>query len=346
MLQRQTQEIVNRYARDYASNHIHNLAALIADAETGEVLAYAGNVTFKADARKGNQVDIITSPRSTGSILKPFLYAAMLHDGLLLPGTLVSDVPLNLNGFSPQNYNKTFYGAVPAHRAIERSLNVPLVRMLSAYNTGRFMSLLKKAGMTTLRFSEEHYGASLILGGAEGTLWDLTGMYASLRVRSHITGLTTGGMTRADIHPLTPYPAPPADPVRSVADKRLTDKPFLSAASIWFAFEAMSALNRPEEEADWQQFGSMKQVAWKTGTSYGGRGRLGDRDNPALYGRRMGGQRFGRRPAGTDRRGQCRSRPLRPVLAPSGKRLVRHALRRTPPDGHLPSQRAQGIRYL
>ena len=271
MLQRQTQEIVNRYARDYASNHIHNLAALIADAETGEVLAYAGNVTFKADARKGNQVDIITSPRSTGSILKPFLYAAMLHDGLLLPGTLVSDVPLNLNGFSPQNYNKTFYGAVPAHRAIERSLNVPLVRMLSAYNTGRFMSLLKKAGMTTLRFSEEHYGASLILGGAEGTLWDPTGMYASLaRTLAHYRTYN-GRYDPADIHPLTPYPAPPADPVRSVADKRLTDKPFLSAASIWFAFEAMSALNRPEEEADWQQFGSMKQVAWKTGTSYGGR---------------------------------------------------------------------------
>ena len=271
MLQRQTQEIVNRYARDYASNHIHNLAALIADAETGEVLAYAGNVTFKADARKGNQVDIITSPRSTGSILKPFLYAAMLHDGQLLPGTLVSDVPLNLNGFSPQNYNKTFYGAVPAHRAIERSLNVPLVRMLSAYNTGRFMSLLKKAGMTTLRFSEEHYGASLILGGAEGTLWDLTGMYASLaRTLAHYRTYN-GRYDPADIHPLTPYPAPPADPVRSVADKRLTDKPFISAASIWFAFEAMSALNRPEEEADWQQFGSMKQVAWKTGTSYGGR---------------------------------------------------------------------------
>ena len=262
MLQRQTQEIVNRYARDYASNHIHNLAALIADAETGEVLA---------DARKGNQVDIITSPRSTGSILKPFLYAAMLHDGQLLPGTLVSDVPLNLNGFSPQNYNKTFYGAVPAHRAIERSLNVPLVRMLSAYNTGRFMSLLKKAGMTTLRFSEEHYGASLILGGAEGTLWDLTGMYASLaRTLAHYRTYN-GRYDPADIHPLTPFPAPPADPVRSVADKRLTDKPFLSAASIWFAFEAMSALNRPEEEADWQQFGSMKQVAWKTGTSYGGR---------------------------------------------------------------------------
>ena len=195
----------------------------------------------------------------------------MLHNRQLLPGTLVPDVPLNLNGFSPQNYNKTFYGAVPAHRAIERSLNVPLVRMLSTYNTGRFMSLLKKMGMTTLRFSEEHYGASLILGGAEGTLWDLTGMYASLaRTLAHYR-IYNGRYNPADIHPLTPFPASPTDPVRSVTDKRLTDKPLLSAASIWFTFEAMSALNRPEEEADWQQFGSMKQVAWKTGTSYGGR---------------------------------------------------------------------------
>mgnify|MGYP002301116451 CR=1 FL=1 len=344
MLQRQTQEIVNRYARDYASNHIHNLAALIADAETGEVLAYAGNVTFKADARKGNQVDIITSPRSTGSILKPFLYAAMLHDGQLLPGTLVSDVPLNLNGFSPQNYNKTFYGAVPAHRAIERSLNVPLVRMLSAYNTGRFMSLLKKAGMTTLRFSEEHYGASLILGGAEGTLWDLTGMYASLaRTLAHYRTYN-GRYDPADIHPLTPYPAPPADPLgrrqktygQAVPLRRLhlvrlrsdvgAEPPRRGGGLAAVRLHEAGGLENGDE-------------LWRTG-------RLGDRDNPALYGRRMGGQRFGRRPAGTDRRGQCRSRPLRPVLAPSGKRLVRHALRRTPPDGHLPSQRAQGIRYL
>ena len=184
MLQRQTQEIVNRYARDYASNHIHNLAALIADAETGEVLAYAGNVTFKADARKGNQVDIITSPRSTGSILEALSLCRHAARRATAPRHARFRRSLNLNGFSPQNYNKTFYGAVPAHRAIERSLNVPLVRMLSAYNTGRFMSLLKKAGMTTLRFSEEHYGASLILGGAEGTLWGphrhvcFTGAYA------------------------------------------------------------------------------------------------------------------------------------------------------------------------
>lgn len=271
MLQRQTQDIVNRYAREYSSNYIHNLAAIIADVETGEVLAYAGNATFKADQRKGNQVDIITSPRSTGSILKPFLYAAMLQNGQLLPNMLVSDVPLNINGFMPQNYNKTFYGAVPAHQAIERSLNVPLVRMLSVYNTGRFMSLLKSYGMTTLRFSEDHYGASLILGGAEGSLWDMSGMYASMaRVLSHYR--TYNGRYRPDdIHPLTPIHPEEEAPIKSIADKRLTDRPILSAASLWFTFEAMSALNRPEEEADWQQFNSMKKIAWKTGTSYGGR---------------------------------------------------------------------------
>ena len=286
-LQKQTQELVNRYALEYSSNHIHNLAAIIADVETGEVLAYAGNASFKADEKRGNQVDVITSPRSTGSILKPFLYAGMLHDGQILPSTLVSDVPLNINGFMPQNYNKTFNGAVPAHRAIERSLNVPLVRMLSQYNTGRFMTLLKALGMTTLRFSEEHYGASLILGGAEGTFWDLSGMYASLsRVLTHYR-LYNGRYNPGDIHPLTALPyaggagtggsgkggsrTAPTGAIQSIADPRLTDKPLLSAASIWFTYEAMSALNRPEEEADWQQFESMKQIAWKTGTSYGGR---------------------------------------------------------------------------
>ena len=271
-LQQQVQRLVNRYVADYRSNHIYNVAALVADVESGKILAYVGNVTDQnMTTGHGYQVDVITSPRSTGSVLKPFLYAAMLNDGLILPETLIADTPLNINGFTPQNFNKTFYGAVPAHVAIERSLNVPLVRMLSQYNTGRFMSLLKRLGMTTLRFSEDHYGASLILGGAEGSLWDLSGMYASLaRMLSHYRSYN-GRYDRSDIHPLTPYPIEEKKPIRSVTDTRLADESLLSYASLWFMFEAMSGLNRPEEEADWQQFSSMKQVAWKTGTSYGGR---------------------------------------------------------------------------
>ena len=270
ILQRQVQALVNRYAADYRSNYIYNAAALVADVETGKVLAYAGNVT-DAPSTEGYQVDLITSPRSTGSLLKPFLYAGMLNDGLILPSTLIADTPLNINGFTPQNFNKTFYGAVPAHTAIERSLNVPLVRMLSQYNTGRFMTLLKQLGMTTLHFSEDHYGASLILGGAEGTLWDLCGMYASLARQLNHYHPYNGRYNPQDIHPLTTQAFPRSDSIPHIFDKRLKDASFLSNASVWFTFEAMSELNRPEEEMDWQQFSSMKRIAWKTGTSFGGR---------------------------------------------------------------------------
>ena len=270
-LQRIANEIVDRYAQTYKSNHIYNLAAIVAEVESGRVLAYVGNASIDNISGRGEQVDIITSPRSTGSVLKPFLYAAMLNEGFLLPSTLLNDTPLNINGFTPQNFNRSYYGAVPAHVAIERSLNVPLVRMLSDYNTGRFMELLKKLGMTTLRFSESHYGASLILGGAEGTLWDLAGMYGSMaRVLGHYHAYN-GRYNPADIHALTPFMTPTEKPIESISDPRLSDQSPLSHAALWFTAEALSALNRPEEEADWQQFNSMKKIAWKTGTSYGSR---------------------------------------------------------------------------
>ncbi len=269
-LQRQVQSLINQYATDYRSNYINNAAALVADIETGEIQAYAGNIT-DAPWVEGCQVDLITSPRSTGSLLKPFLYAAMLNDGMILPSTLIADIPLNINGFTPQNFNRTFYGAVPAHVAIERSLNVPLVRMLSQYNTGRFMTLLKQLRMTTLRFSEDHYGASLILGGAEGSLWDMCGMYASLARQLNHYRLYNGRYNPMDIRPLTTHTYTRPDSIKNIFDKRLKNTSILSYASIWFTLEAMSELNRPEEEADWQQFSSMKRIAWKTGTSYGGR---------------------------------------------------------------------------
>lgn len=270
-LQRLAADRVGSHAATYASaNRIFNAAALIAEVETGRVLAYVGNVSDPEGKTHGHAVDIITSPRSSGSILKPFLYAGMLNDGLITPGTLVADTPLRLGGFSPQNYNRTYYGAVPASLAVTRSLNVPLVRMLSMYNTGRFMELLDSLGMTTLRFNESHYGASIILGGAECTLWDICGMYASMgRTLAHFNRYD-GRYHRGDIRPLTLSPVGSAllDPL----DERLAEEPpVLSASSVWLTLESMSALSRPEEEAEWQQFASMKRVAWKTGTSHGGR---------------------------------------------------------------------------
>lgn len=260
-LQNLTQDIADRYSARYKANYISDIAILVADVETGNVLAYVGN---SSQPTPTSQVDNIQGPRSTGSLLKPILYAAMLSSGEITPGMLFSDTPLNLNGFTPMNFSKTYRGVVPADEAVTRSLNVPLVRMLSQYGTGRFMTVLRWLGMTTLRFDEDHYGASIILGGAEGTLWDMTGMYASLsRTLGHFEGYGHR-YDKQDIHPLRLTSTDAPEPQLS-SDSRL------NAASIWQAYEAMSALNRPEEEADWQNFSTMKRVAWKTGTSWGAR---------------------------------------------------------------------------
>ncbi|HNX06478.1 MAG TPA: penicillin-binding protein 1C [Bacteroidales bacterium] len=258
--------IVERYHEKHAANKVHNAAVLVLEVETCKVLAYVGNTKATNHAEYGCQVDIITSPRSTGSILKPFLYAAMINDGQLLPAALVPDIPVQLGGFIPENYNLTYDGAVPAKRALSRSLNVPAVKMLQSYGINRFNYVLKKIGLTTLRKPPSHYGLSIILGGAEATLWDMSGAYASMaRTLNHYQPYDS----RYDKEDFRP----PVYIFQDVKKKRPgTEKSsVLSASSIWFTFEAMNEVSRPDEDMEWQQFSSSAKIAWKTGTSYGSR---------------------------------------------------------------------------
>lgn len=238
-LQRLAQRLVNDYSARYRlSNHLENMALVVLEVETGQPVVYVGNTTDSRAA--ASQVDVVQSERSPGSTLKPFLYAAMMSSGEITPRQLISDTPLTINGFTPSNFNKGFSGAVHADDAVIQSLNVPLVRMLSLHTTSRFMEDLKWLGMSTLHYSEDHYGASLVLGGAEVKLWDLCRMYRKLARKLYY------------------------DEPDSPSDR-------LSKPAIWHMFKAMSQLNRPEEEAQWTQFKSMKNIAWKTGTSWGGR---------------------------------------------------------------------------
>ncbi|RPH95962.1 MAG: penicillin-binding protein 1C, partial [Calditrichaeota bacterium] len=178
-LQKRCSSVLNRRMKGLLANSIGNAAALVLDLSNGAALVYLGNVT-NDDPQHHPQVDIITSPRSTGSLLKPFLYAGMLESGEILPTTLVPDIPTQMGSFAPKNYNRGYEGAVPAFRALARSLNVPAVRMLHLYGVDRFYDLLLSIGLTTLFRPAKEYGLSLILGGAEGTLWDLTAAYAYL----------------------------------------------------------------------------------------------------------------------------------------------------------------------
>ena len=272
-LQQRAQQIVDNYGSStLKANKINNAAVLVADIQTGETLAYIGNITPSSSDKEmndGRSVDIITSRRSTGSIIKPILYGALLSEGQLLPNTLILDTPLSISGFTPTNYNKTFNGVVSARSAIERSLNVPIVRMLTLYNSNRFLHLLRSMGITTLDRSADNYGATLILGGAESTLWEMGSIYASL-ARSLQTYNAKGHYSTTDMLPLTITPSTDNSLLPSNLDKPSNICP-LSPSSIWFMLEAMSGVNRPEEEASWQEFSTMKQVAWKTGTSYGNR---------------------------------------------------------------------------
>ncbi|MDR1055249.1 MAG: penicillin-binding protein 1C [Prevotellaceae bacterium] len=266
-LQERVNNIVERYNQDFKANKINSIAVLVLDVETGKTLAYVGNAYDPNDEINGSSVDIITAPRSTGSILKPFLYAAMLDEGELLPNMLIMDIPLYIAGFSPNNYNKTFDGAVPAHRVLERSLNVPSVRMLYDYNIEKFYVLLKKMGMTTLRHHSMHYGLSLILGGAEGTLWDITAIYANMARTVNHYPKYYGEYNMYDWHKAYYLQQQESEYQKT----RLSNVPVISAAAIWQTITALAEVNRPEEESSWKVFSSSRRIAWKTGTSYGNR---------------------------------------------------------------------------
>jgi penicillin-binding protein 1C len=261
-LQERVNDIIENHHRILRSNEIHNACALVLDVNTGNVLAYVGNTSNQGKTEYEGDVDIVNAPRSTGSILKPFLFASMLNDGELLPGTLIPDIPTQIAGYVPQNYNMTFDGAVPAKRALARSLNIPAVRMLQNYGIEKFNHSLKKIGMTTLTFSPDHYGLSVILGGAEGKIWDIGGMYASMaRTLNHYTKYN-GKYDTDDFHS-------PRYISKEATDPDLSNTTPLNAASIYYTFEAMVEVSRPDEDASWKQYTSATKVAWKTGTSFG-----------------------------------------------------------------------------
>lgn len=263
VIQERAVDIINSHQKELAGNFIFNTAALIVEVPTGEVLAYIGNGTDEELSDHGGNVDIVRSLRSTGSILKPFLYAAMQESGELLPNTLVPDIPTRFPGFAPRNFDQSFSGAVPAGQALSQSLNIPAVGMLQKFTPERFLEILKYTGFTTFNKSADHYGLSLILGGGETSLWELTGAYASM---SRILGRfnTEKRYLKNDYHP--PVLIRRNDNSAEVAEET---RPWLTASSIWLTYEALRKVNRPETETGWQYLASAPEIAWKTGTSYG-----------------------------------------------------------------------------
>jgi penicillin-binding protein 1C len=179
-LQTEVNKIIHLHAEKLELQGVHNIAALVINNNTFQVKSYIGNSSNRQTGSQGHAIDLIHKPRSSGSTLKPFLFANMIEAGEILPETLVADVPVRYSGFRPQNYDRSYRGAVRAKEALAKSLNIPAANMLSQYGVGRFQANLKAMGMTSLHRNAKNYGLTLILGGAEGTLWDITSLYANL----------------------------------------------------------------------------------------------------------------------------------------------------------------------
>ena len=242
-IQIRAEALVARHVSRLRQRGIHNGFALIADTKTGAVRAYVGSENFT-----DSHVDGIRAPRSSGSLLKPFLYALSMDAGLILPQSKIRDVPTYYGSFSPHNSSRTFQGLVSAHDALILSANVPAVRLLYEYGLVAFYERLRAAGLTTLFRTPNDYGLPLVLGGAEVTGWDMAVLFR---------GLGNGGV----FQPLHINPA----------DRPFEPAPLLSRGACYLVLNKLRDLSRPGIEFYWHQFQNQWPIAWKTGTSYGHR---------------------------------------------------------------------------
>mgnify|MGYP000539564633 CR=1 FL=1 len=261
-LQSKVNSIVKNHYKELKQNEIHNMCVLVLDVETRKVLAYVGNTP--TDETHQKDVNIIHKNRSTGSILKPLLFAGMLDGGELLPTTIVADVPTQIASYHPQNFNMKYDGAVSASKALSRSLNVPAVRMLQQFGLNRFHDYLKEMQLEGVRFHSDHYGLSLILGGAECNLWDLCKTYAAFSGTINNYDKTYGDYFSKEF----------CEPSFLKNEKvdfgiRSKEKNIFDAGSIYLTYKALQEVNRPEGNENWEFFDSSKKIAWKTGTSFG-----------------------------------------------------------------------------
>jgi len=246
-LQEQVSLVVENHKENLSASEIQNIAVLVVEVESGNVKAYVGNTHDKYNGYS-NQVDIIQSKRSSGSILKPFLYSSMLQEGQLLPKTLLDDTPMDIT----ENYSKNYSGVVPADEALAASLNIPAVHMLEKYSVAKFHHRLKEFGFTTFTQTPKYYGLSLIVGGGEVTLWELAAAYRNLAYCS--------------IHP-TKFIFNQKIRYLNSQQRQITKFP-IGPESAYLTIQALQNVARPDSETGWQVYSS-KNIAWKTGTSHG-----------------------------------------------------------------------------
>ncbi|WP_244512097.1 penicillin-binding protein 1C [Bosea robiniae] len=217
-----------------------SIAILAVDNETGEIRASVGGVDYFAAERAGS-LDLTRALRSPGSALKPFIYALAFDSGIAHPETMLEDRPARYGIYIPENFDMTFQGMVSARKALQFSLNVPAVELLSALGPQRFLSRLRDAGISiAMPRDSAAPGLAVGLGGVGITLQDLTRAYV---------GLARGG----EMLPLRfRQQATPSGPAPRLVEP----------VAAWYVADTLLGAPPPLNAVP-------GRIAYKTGTSYG-----------------------------------------------------------------------------
>ncbi len=155
-----------------------SIALMIADHQSGEILASVGSAGYD-DTRREGFVDMTRALRSPGSTLKPLVYAMGFDQGLIHPETLINDAPVRFGAYAPQNFDGAFRGELRVADALRLSLNIPVVLITDEIGPARLISALRKTGAAP-KLPSGQPGLAVALGGVGVTMEDLIRLYATL----------------------------------------------------------------------------------------------------------------------------------------------------------------------
>ncbi len=246
-IQNKVSELTKNYILQQKKYNIHNACALVLDNETMELKAYVGSADFY-DFENGGQVDGNQAIRSPGSALKPFVFTLAFDQGIITPRTIIADVPVNYEGYMPENYDLTYNGNVTAADALRKSLNIPAVKLLNDVGVYQMIEKLYATGQFTLWNQKRNLGLSMILGGCGVKPVEMTASYAVLANKGV------------------------AQNIRFLkSDKSKYATQVFSPQAVQMVTNIMSELNRDDFPSIYNYSIDIPNIAWKTGTSYGRR---------------------------------------------------------------------------
>lgn len=275
------QRLVDRISRRYLAQQKHygvtNMAVLVVDNRTMQIKTLIGSGDY-FNTQISGQINGTLAKRSYGSTLKPFIYGLAFDQGLAHPKTILKDLPTNFADYQPENYEGNFLGPVTVTQALLQSRNIPAVEMAQQLKQPDLYDLLKLANIS-LPKNKQHYGLSLVLGGAELSMQQLAELYAAL-------------VNQGQWQPLQLLKNP----------STTESAPLLSAESSYMVSDMLRQNIRPDIYN--KSIKTKLPLYWKTGTSNGLRdawtvgyfgnytlvvwfGHFNNKSNPQFIGRRL-----------------------------------------------------------